>query len=320
MSFAGFGRSEIPFDMLAMGRHADEARRFAKLGAIYHRGQDLAWDGRAVLAELVEKHGGIRLDDARRRALSRLFGIIMWGELAAWKISAQLADRLEPLEAKLAATSQAHDEARHFYVMHDYLRLLGFVPTTLDRFARVPLDLVLETDDLAAKLLGMQLQVETLALTIFQAIRETRVEPVLADLLLYFEKDEARHVGLGVQLLPSMLRRKNVAQGLRLLVFQLQVIFWSLAELKALEPDMRVLGLDPRRIMTLGKQKQLAAYEQLWALAGAPPTREPVSRFIDGVCELVFPAPETAPGIGPRLRAAFAMARTGRTVAPASLD
>jgi hypothetical protein len=49
----------------------------------------------------------------------------MWGELAAWKISAQLADELEPLEAKLAATSQVHDEARHFYVMHDYLDALG---------------------------------------------------------------------------------------------------------------------------------------------------------------------------------------------------
>ena len=49
--------------------------------------------------------------------------MLMWGELAAWRISAQLADRLEPLEMKMAATSQAHDEARHFYVMHDYLEL-----------------------------------------------------------------------------------------------------------------------------------------------------------------------------------------------------
>ena len=41
--------------------------------------------------------------------------------------------------------------------------------------------------DLPSKLLGMQLQVETAALTIFQHVREARVCPVLSDLLAYFE-------------------------------------------------------------------------------------------------------------------------------------
>ncbi len=111
----------------------------------------------------------------------------------------------------MAATSQAHDEARHFYVMHDYLQLaLGDVPRAIhprQRSASSPSSL--ETDDLACKLMGMQLQVETTALTVFQHAREARVCPVLADLLLYFEKDEARHVGLGTQCLPILMRRMN---------------------------------------------------------------------------------------------------------------
>src|SRR5262249_18628710 len=163
---------------------------------------ELAWDGRAVLAELVAKHGGIRVPDDKRAALSQVFGIIMWGELAAWKISLQLADEIVPLEPKMAATSQAHDEARHFYVMHDYLDTLGDVPRTMDRASRALLEIVLETPSLVKKLLGMQLMVESLALTIFQVVREAKIEPVLVDLLRYYEKDEARHVGLGVQLLP----------------------------------------------------------------------------------------------------------------------
>src|SRR5450432_4246273 len=143
--------------MFDLERSANEAKRLTRCQTIYHRGQELAWDGRDVLGELLARHDGIHLADDKRRALERIFNIILWGELAAWKISAQLADGLEPLEAKMAATSQAHDEARHFYVMYDYLQALGHVPTKMDRASRVVLDLVLETPSLPKKLLGMQL-------------------------------------------------------------------------------------------------------------------------------------------------------------------
>src|SRR5262249_52611380 len=173
-------RSQIRFDMFDAPRLADEVRRAHKLASLYHRGQELAWDGRAVLAELVARHGGgVALAEEKKAALAHVFGVIMWGELAAWKISLQLADQIVPLEPKMAATSQAHDEARHFYVMHDYLALLGAVPTTMDRASRAVLDMVLETPSLVKKLLGMQLMVESLALTIFQVVREARIEPVL---------------------------------------------------------------------------------------------------------------------------------------------
>src|ERR1041384_3898658 len=110
-------RSKIPYDMFSLTRSADEAKRYAKCERIYHKGQELAWDGKEILPMLIEKHAGIHVDERQKEPLKRLFAIILWGELAAWKISAQLADRLEPLEAKMAATSQAFDEARHFYTM-----------------------------------------------------------------------------------------------------------------------------------------------------------------------------------------------------------
>lgn len=129
----------------------------------------MAWNGKEVLDMLVAKHGKPTMDAETGAALQRLFAIILWGELAAWRISAQLADRLAPMEAKMAATSQVHNEARHFYVMYDYLSMLGDVPKTLDYAPRKRLKMILRTDNLAYKLLGMQLMVETLALTIFQA-------------------------------------------------------------------------------------------------------------------------------------------------------
>ena len=54
-------RSQIPFDMFDVERSAAEAKRMQKVGSLYHRGQELAWDGREVLPALIAKHGGIDL-------------------------------------------------------------------------------------------------------------------------------------------------------------------------------------------------------------------------------------------------------------------
>lgn len=286
---------------------AEEARRAHKLSNIYHRGQSLAWDGRDVLAELVAKHGGVNMDDDKRQALGRIFAIILWGELAAWKISAQLADHLVPLEAKMAATSQAHDEARHFYVMYDYLRELGYIPRTISRPSRAVLDLVLHTDSMMQKLTGMQLMVETLALTIFQLVREAEAEPVLCELLRYYERDEARHVGLGIQHLPEMMRTASKRDAARAMVFQLKIVGWTLRGLKELEPDLAVLGISPRRVITVGRNKMFTATEMLWQGMGIgrPLARQRLEAGIDASLEVLFPRPE----VGPRLRHRLASAR-----------
>ncbi len=282
----------LPYDMFDMERSATEARSFERTENIYHRGQDLAWSGREVLARLVEEHGGVHVPEEKRDALGRVFGPILWGELAAWKISAQLADRLEPLEAKMAATSQAHDEARHFYVMHDYLKMaLGAIPRTMHPASERLLGLVLSTDNLAAKLMGMQLQVETTALTLFQHAREARICPVLSELLPYFEKDEARHVGLGTQVLPVLMRRMDRIEGARLTAFALQVTFWLLASNIAMEPALRELGLDPRRVLVLAKSKQMLVWEEVWGATDKQKADagDAVARVMEAVASGLWP-------------------------------
>ena len=62
-----------------------EARR--KLEKLYHQSREKAWDGREVLGNAIERHGGIQLPEHKREAVARIFGIILWGELAAWQIS-----------------------------------------------------------------------------------------------------------------------------------------------------------------------------------------------------------------------------------------
>jgi len=289
-------RPLLPYEMFDVERSADEAKRFDRMANIYHRGQALAWDGRKLFDELVEKHGGVKIAPHQVEAVRAVYGPILWGELAAWKIAAQLADRIEPLEAKMAATSQAHDEARHFYVMHDWLKLgIGDIPRSINRPTEQMLGAVLNTPNLAKKVVGMQLQIETTALTIFQASREAGFCPVLKELLIYFEKDEARHVGLGTQYLPTLLKDMNLAERLDFMGFQIKVILWSMGGLRAMEPHLRTLGIDPRRILMLAKSKQEMVYNELWDLAPGTKSKfgEAISHVIEATAEAFWPNEKT---------------------------
>lgn len=306
-------REILPFDMFGVQYDADAARRADRLTSIYHRGQDLAWRGHEVLNALLRKHGGVQLRPEARPALGYVLGVLMWGELAAWKIAAQLADSLVELPPKLAATSQAHDEARHFYVLHDYLKELGYTPPPLDRQTRMLLSAALRTRDPVKKVMGMQLMIEALALTIFQALRESAVEPVAAELLRYFEKDEARHVGLGMQYLPAQLRRLSRRRSAELLAFQIELTVAALLELKAMEPHLRVLGISARQVFLLGTTKQALALDLLWQEDGGRsqglyPT---FGRLLAALGQLLFP--DAVPGQGSLRRTAAAVQAAVRT-------
>lgn len=281
--------SSLPYDMFDISYSDKEARRAKRMESIYHVGQERIWDGREVLKELIAEHGKPRIAEKERRALAQIFGVIMWGELAAWKISAQLADVIVPLQGKLAASSQVHDEARHFYVMHDYLEALGEKPPTLDRWSRRVLTMTLATKSLAKKLLGMQLTIETIALTIFQRVRELEVEPVLSNLLPYYERDEARHVGLGIQMLPDMIAKMSLAERVDLALFHLDLYGSAVMSLKSLEPSLLSIGVDPRSLLAIGFRKQTDIDDMLREEFPGWPEDPPEQRAFAGLCEFLFP-------------------------------
>jgi hypothetical protein len=173
-----------------------------------------------VLDELVAKHGGIHFPADKKDAFARVASVLLWGELAAWSISADLAVKLEDTPAKMAASSQVFDEARHFYVLRDYLWRAGIEVAHLGGWSRRLLVELLETDNLLYKVVGMQLLVESTAVVMFRMIAEAELEPVLTELLYYFERDEARHVGLGVLTLPEVLAGLTERDAMRLWWFQ----------------------------------------------------------------------------------------------------
>ena len=298
---------QIPFDMFERDYGESEARRARRMESIYHAGQAKIWDGRQVLGDLIATHGKPDMPPEKRRALGRIFGIIMWGELAAWKISAQLADQLVPLEAKLAAASQVHDEARHFYVMHDYLEALGERPKKLEFWAGRVLKKTLHSDNLLKKLVGMQLTVETIALVAFQKVRELEIEPVLSGLMSYYERDEARHIGLGVQLVPQLVAELSLAGAVDLAMFQLDVLTAALFSVKAIEKDLWALGVDPRSLLGSAFCKQSDIDERIQAEFPKWPKDPPVRRAFEAVCELLFPAEGADANVPLTIRMAHAL-------------
>ncbi len=312
--FAAGGESTgIPFDMFDSTYPEAEARRARRMENIYHVGQAKIWDGRDVLAQLIAKHGKPDLAPEKRRSLARVFSIIMWGELAAWKISAQLADRLVPLEAKLAAASQVHDEARHFYVMHDYLEALGEKPGKLEFFAKRVLERTLKTNNLLKKLIGMQLTVETVAFVAFQRVREIEVEPVLSDLMAYYERDEARHIGLGVQLVPQMVSKLSIHGAMSLAVFQLDLLTSTLFSLKTIERDLIAIGVDPRSMLGMAFRKQADIDTKIRAEFSQWPEDPPLRRVFEGVCEALFPSEGADANVPTGVRMKHALEVVART-------
>jgi hypothetical protein len=249
-----------PYEMVDAGAIKAAEEKSRKLERLYHLTQEHAWDGKAVLGALVDKHGlpARAIPKETREALAHVLTVLLWGELAAWTISADLALEIEDMDAKMAATAQVFDEARHFYVMRDYVLLLTGSPgpegdiTAMPRLGGLPRRLllqVIDTPSLAKKLIGMQLLFETNAVVIFRRIAESNVCPILTELLPYFERDESRHVGLGVLYLPRLIERMTRAEAIGTTLFHARCLGMLIGGGLTLRPHFERLGLD-QRLMT----------------------------------------------------------------------
>jgi len=297
-----------PYEMIESDLVERAQSRLDKLERLYHVGQNNIWDGREVLDALIKKHGPPKLPADKKESALKVLSILLWGELAAWAISADLAERIDDVEAKMAATSQAHDEARHFYVLRDYLRALGEPVPRLGGIGRRLLLSILDTPSLVHKLIGMQLMTESNALAIFRGLVESKIEPVLADLLPYYEKDEARHVGLGVMYLPRLLSRLSPVETAGVIAFQVRSIAMLMSAGINMHDHFRALGIDPRRMAEYTMKLQDEVTRDM--LADAPTDHG--RRRRDAVRGLLNPAQ----GYGPKILD-FIHPRGGVAKAPA---
>ena len=201
-----------------------------------------------------------------------------------------LSSQLDDFGAKMAAVSQAHDEARHFYVMGDYLKKrLDHRPKAIFPAALKVLSGVGKTDNVAKKLLGMQLMVEPIAITIFRFLRKSNVDPMLTELLEYYERDEARHIALGMKYLPKLIKKMSFLNLCEFVIWQIRMINAEIEGLKSIEKDLLALNLEPIEVFEFTEKKQLDCLKELSSEMGVSDVLwRPVMRIVKFRKHLAF--------------------------------
>lgn len=122
----------------------------------------------------------------------------MHGEQGALICTAKIVETVPWYDAKLYASTQVMDEARHVEVFARYLdeKLGGEYQVNVH--LRSLLDDIVYDSRWDMTYLGMQVMVEGLALAAFGFLHQLTGEPLLKKILRYVMSDEARHVAFGV--------------------------------------------------------------------------------------------------------------------------
>jgi hypothetical protein len=120
------------------------------------------------------------------------------GEQGALLCTAKIVETVPWYDAKLYASTQVMDEARHVEVFGRYLDEKLGGGYQVNAHLRMLLDDIIEDSRWDMTYLGMQVMVEGLALAAFGFMHQMTEEPLLKNLLRYVMSDEARHVAFGV--------------------------------------------------------------------------------------------------------------------------
>jgi len=120
------------------------------------------------------------------------------GEQGALICTAKIVETVPWYDAKLYASTQVMDEARHVEVFARYLDEKLGGSYQVNAHLRMLLDDIINDSRWDMTYLGMQVMVEGLALAAFGFLHQVTQEPLLKQLLRYVMSDEARHVAFGV--------------------------------------------------------------------------------------------------------------------------
>lgn len=120
------------------------------------------------------------------------------GEQGALLCTSKIVETVPWYDAKLYASTQVVDEARHVEVFGRYLDEKMGGGYQVNAHLRLLLDDIINDSRWDMTYLGMQVMVEGLALAAFGFMHQMTDEPLLKKLLRYVMADEARHVAFGV--------------------------------------------------------------------------------------------------------------------------
>jgi hypothetical protein len=146
--------------------------------------------------------------EQRRWSLSQF----LHGEQGALLCTAKITETVPWYDAKLYASTQVVDEARHVEVFARYLEEKLGGGYQINAHLRMLLDDIVSDSRWDMTYLGMQVMVEGLALAAFGYMYQFTSEPLLKQLLRYVMSDEARHVAFGVLSLQEVYKEMSDAE------------------------------------------------------------------------------------------------------------
>jgi len=181
---------------------------------------------------------------ARKWSLSQF----LHGEQGALICTAKIVETVPWYDAKLYASTQVMDEARHVEVFARYLdeKLEGGYQ--INAHLRALLDDIVTDSRWDMTYLGMQIMVEGLALAAFGYMHQLTGEPLLKKLLRYVMSDEARHVAFGVLSLQEVYADMSDVEIKERQVFAFEASLRMRDRFLQQEVWER-MGIDPRKIM-----------------------------------------------------------------------
>ena len=134
------------------------------------------------------------------------------GEQGALLVASQLVSCAPTFDAKLYASSQTFDEARHVETFNRYIQEKIQIMYPITPHLKSLIDKVLSDARWDLKFIGMQIVIEGLALAAFNTMRLTCLDPLLKDLIYLVTRDEARHVTFGVNYLEYIVKHLSPAE------------------------------------------------------------------------------------------------------------
>ena len=130
---------------------------------------------------------------------------ILHGEQGALIIASQLVSCLPSMEAKLFASSQVYDEARHVEFFSRYLKEIARQIHPPSTELKTLINQTIDDPRWDMKFIACQILIESLAMAKFQDLKRISRVPVLQFAVDYIAKDEARHVKFGTEYLKSYM-------------------------------------------------------------------------------------------------------------------
>ena len=118
------------------------------------------------------------------------------------------------------------------------------------------------------------------------------------------------------------MKKMSVAERIEFSAYSFKVGFLSLGSLKGAEKDLRILGIDPRRVAILGKSKQMLVFEELWK--HVPNARsaigEKVGFAMDAIAEALWPDQNADPSLLARAQRVIRTLSEGYETTPTILE